>query len=342
MNIDTIRLKDAATKIKGLELFGNLDNGTYTWTLRDKDGVVFQLAQNDQTTLNVAAYLMEAKPDLVLELIREKSAYQRMLVNTCAELGSIGEALGLDMDADAEEMRGAIKELLDGMNKIIAVTKLGEPAFGIATLVMGELGVRQDDPEDPDAITAIEWSCAERLADLPEVHEALKMFSEDPTGDAGTSLVRAVLEASTRSQSANQEAVNMLAASNKVLFDDLVVAAKQLRYYEEQHRAKGTEESTRKAEVNAELAARFEATIAQAGGSLEDQSPSPDHLALVADAERYRFVSDLAWYVEAGARTYNLCNINARWSDQRGSPDRDDVEEAIDKARLGNDEAPEE
>lgn len=57
--------------------------------------------------------------------------------------------------------------------------------------------------------------------------------------------------------------------------------------------------------------------------------------ALRQDAERYRFVSELAWYVEAAARTYNLCNINARWSDQRGNPDRDDVEQRIDRERTG-------
>lgn len=53
--------------------------------------------------------------------------------------------------------------------------------------------------------------------------------------------------------------------------------------------------------------------------------------ALCKDAERYRYVSDLAWYVERAAQVYNLCNVNARWHEDRGSPDGDDVEEAIDK-----------
>ena len=42
---------------------------------------------------------------------------------------------------------------------------------------------------------------------------------------------------------------------------DLIEAAATLRRYETQHRAKGTAESTVKAEVNAALANRFEATI---------------------------------------------------------------------------------
>lgn len=50
------------------------------------------------------------------------------------------------------------------------------------------------------------------------------------------------------------------------LLADLVNAAAQLRTYEALHREKGTEESTAKAEVNATLAARFEATIARARG----------------------------------------------------------------------------
>lgn len=48
------------------------------------------------------------------------------------------------------------------------------------------------------------------------------------------------------------------------LLADLKLAAQTLRRYEQSHRAKGTEEGTAKAEVNAELATRFEATIAKA------------------------------------------------------------------------------
>lgn len=44
---------------------------------------------------------------------------------------------------------------------------------------------------------------------------------------------------------------------------DLKEAAATLRKYESYHRAKGTEESTAKADVNASLAARFESTIAK-------------------------------------------------------------------------------
>ena len=50
-----------------------------------------------------------------------------------------------------------------------------------------------------------------------------------------------------------------------VLLEDLQLAATTLRHYEKLHRAKNTEDSLAKAEVNAALAARFEATIAKAG-----------------------------------------------------------------------------
>ena len=50
------------------------------------------------------------------------------------------------------------------------------------------------------------------------------------------------------------------------LLADLIVAAAQLRTYETLHRAKNTEESTAKADVNSALAARLEATIARARG----------------------------------------------------------------------------
>lgn len=53
------------------------------------------------------------------------------------------------------------------------------------------------------------------------------------------------------------------------LVADLTDAAAQLRKYETLHRAKGTPDSLEKADVNAALAARFEATIAAAVGGAE-------------------------------------------------------------------------
>lgn len=57
-----------------------------------------------------------------------------------------------------------------------------------------------------------------------------------------------------------------LIAAAPELLADLEAAAEILRRYEGYHRAKNTEESTAQAEVNAELAERFEATIAKARG----------------------------------------------------------------------------
>lgn len=53
------------------------------------------------------------------------------------------------------------------------------------------------------------------------------------------------------------------------LLADLTDAAAQLRKYETLHRAKNTPDSLEKADVNAALAARFEATIAAAVGGAE-------------------------------------------------------------------------
>ena len=60
-----------------------------------------------------------------------------------------------------------------------------------------------------------------------------------------------------------------LIAQAPTLLADLTDAAAQLRKYETLHRAKGTPDSPEKAEVNAALAARFEATIAAAVGGAE-------------------------------------------------------------------------
>lgn len=55
-----------------------------------------------------------------------------------------------------------------------------------------------------------------------------------------------------------------LMAASVDLLNDLIDAAAQLRKYEALHRAKGTPDSLAKAEVNADLALRFEQTIAKA------------------------------------------------------------------------------
>lgn len=55
----------------------------------------------------------------------------------------------------------------------------------------------------------------------------------------------------------------LLKSSVTALKEDLKLAAVTLRHYETLHRAKGTAESDAKAEVNAALATRFEATLAK-------------------------------------------------------------------------------
>lgn len=61
----------------------------------------------------------------------------------------------------------------------------------------------------------------------------------------------------------NPDDAKLISAAPELLAD-LQEAAATLRRYETLHRAKGTDESAAKAEVNAALASRFEATIAKA------------------------------------------------------------------------------
>jgi hypothetical protein len=76
-------------------------------------------------------------------LLKDAERNKRMLLDACVSLGSIGEALGLDMDADADMMIGTARDLIDGLNRIIKECPLGTPGFAIATEVLGELGVQQ-------------------------------------------------------------------------------------------------------------------------------------------------------------------------------------------------------
>lgn len=92
---------------------------------------------------------------------------------------------------------------------------------------------------------------------------------------------------------------------------DLTLAAQTLRGYEAHHRAKGTAESTEKAEVNARLAERFEATLGE---------NAPDPWGHVDDVDK----ETIAKLREAVA------------ADDNGDPARDyiDDDELLDAGRL--------
>lgn len=49
--------------------------------------------------------------------------------------------------------------------------------------------------DDTPPVQEVQWRDAERVSDIPEVHEALMDFAEDHTGDNGTYIVRAVMKA---------------------------------------------------------------------------------------------------------------------------------------------------
>jgi hypothetical protein len=89
--------------------------------------------------------MAEAYDQLKVEneaLRKDAERSKRMLLDACAQIGSIGEALGLDMDADM--MIGTACDLIEGLNRIIKECPLGTPGFAIATEVLGELGVQQE------------------------------------------------------------------------------------------------------------------------------------------------------------------------------------------------------
>ncbi|WP_443692045.1 hypothetical protein ACRZ5O_22715 [Pseudomonas protegens] len=90
-------------------------------------------------------------------------------------------------------------------------------------------------------------------------HECISICRQH---DAGLSI--GFLNSSDPERVAEGFANAKLIAAAPDLLADLIVAAGTLRHYEALHRAKGTAESTEKAEVNAGLASRFEQTIAKA------------------------------------------------------------------------------
>ncbi|WP_430304137.1 hypothetical protein [Pseudomonas mosselii] len=106
---------------------------------RDKKVALFDEAQAITRELgyrNIATAIKALRKDA--------ESSKRMLLDACVQIGSIGEALGLDMDADADTMIGTARDLLEGLNRIAKECPLGSPGFAIACEVLGELGVQQE------------------------------------------------------------------------------------------------------------------------------------------------------------------------------------------------------
>jgi hypothetical protein len=100
----------------------------------------------------------------------------------------------------------------------------------------------------------------------------LMIYPAQPLSQLSPEEVAAISESVSKGQSwhayqaykAQQEKLKSVQVQRDQAIADLREAANTLRHYETLHRAKGTAESTAKAEVNAKLAARFEVTIAKA------------------------------------------------------------------------------
>lgn len=101
-----------------------------------------------------------------------------------------------------------------------------------------------------DPVNNCDAQTADGKLEIASSHPGILLGGENPKGDTPIDNARLIAQAPT-----------MLA--------DLTDAAAQLRKYETLHRAKGTPDSLEKADVNAALAARFEATIAAAVGGAE-------------------------------------------------------------------------
>lgn len=114
------------------------------------------------------------------------------------------------------------------------------------------------------------WLMSDSACDAWEIpsHESRTSSSchsiVDDEGEVVAFAVTSYNEWDNPTKEAQLTANARLIAAAPELLADLTAAAAQLRKYETLHRAKNTEDSLRKAEVNAELAARFEQTIAKA------------------------------------------------------------------------------
>ena len=149
-----------------------------------------------------------------------------------------------------------------------------------------------------------------RLSDaLAILENAQKAAAPQASNDLAIAVERAALYAAS---------LKKADAENDALREDLRLAAETLRRYEVLHRAKGTDESTAKAEVNAALATRFEETLAAHGitSKAEGAQPAPpasyaQDCRMLTGAEFMRVWSpDLTTYGNALAACLKFAEVN--------------------------------
>lgn len=94
--------------------------------------------------------------------------------------------------ADDRRARSWPEDYADGENEYMCTCAFCKHTFhGHKRRVVCKLCVAE---YTKPAAPAVEWAEAQRVADVPKVHEALAAFSGDPTGDAGVMVVRSILE----------------------------------------------------------------------------------------------------------------------------------------------------
>lgn len=99
-------------------------------------------------------FIAAANPAAVLALIAEKDRFFKLIermVDGCLPVEEMKELPGYSrvlsaetLKAERDQLKAENDDLIAALNEILRVTPMGVEAFGIAALVMGELGVSKE------------------------------------------------------------------------------------------------------------------------------------------------------------------------------------------------------
>lgn len=121
-------------------------------------------------------------PDVVLDLIAEIERGQRMLVAACVSLGDIGEALGAEMDDDADHLIGMIRELKaenERVNEELSACKEGPGTCGYwRDVARAHLAEMEELRKDAERMDRLEMEC--EAYGSQDIHEGNRWVVDGP------------------------------------------------------------------------------------------------------------------------------------------------------------------